>query len=130
MNNYSKQREVVLEIMKNTRTHPTAEEIYFKALQKEPKISKSTVYRNINILVENGALKRITIPNKPDRYDYFYKEHNHAVCSECGKVFDFTYPFNREDIERKINSQIGKEFKVDCVKVVGICDDCKSKNKI
>ena len=54
MNNYSKQREIILEVIKNNRTHPTAEEIYILVTKKEPKISRSTVYRNINILVEKG----------------------------------------------------------------------------
>lgn len=129
MNNYSKQRETVLEVIKNTRTHPTAEEIYSMALKVEPKISKSTVYRNINILVENGVIKRITIPNRPDRYDYLYDNHQHAICTECRKVFDFYYSFDKESIEKSITEQLGKEFEIDCVKIVGICEDCKSKNK-
>lgn len=129
MNNYSKQRETVLEVIKNTRTHPTVEEIYSMALKVEPKISKSTVYRNINILVENGVIKRITIPNRPDRYDYLYDNHQHAICTECGKVFDFYYSFDKQSIEKSITEQLGKEFEIDCVKIVGICEDCKSKNK-
>ena len=129
MNNYSKQREIVLEVIKNTKTHPTAEEIYNMALKKEPKISKSTVYRNINILVDNNIIKRITIPNKPDRYDYIYDNHMHAICTECGKVFDFYYYFNTEKIQENIKQQLGKIFQIDCIKIVGICDDCKSKNK-
>ena len=99
------------------------------ALKEEPKISKSTVYRNINILVENGVIKRITIPNRPDRYDYLYDNHQHAICTECGKVFDFYYSFDKEKIEESIREQLGKEFEIDCVKIVGICENCKSKNK-
>ena len=129
MNNYSKQRKTVLEAIKNTRTHPTAEKIYSMALKEEPKISKSTVYRNINILVENGVIKRITIPNRPDRYDYLYDNHQHAICTECGKVFDFYYSFDKEKIEESIREHLGKEFEIDCVKIVGICENCKSKNK-
>ena len=70
MNNYSKQREIILEVIKNNRTHPTAEEIYILVTKKEPKISRSTVYRNINILVEKGIIEKITIATGPDRYDY------------------------------------------------------------
>ena len=51
MNNYSKQREIILEVIKNNRTHPTAEEIYILVTKNEPKISRSTVYRNINIFI-------------------------------------------------------------------------------
>ena len=48
MNNYSKQREIILEVIKNNRTHPTAEEIYILVTKKEPTISRSTVYRKID----------------------------------------------------------------------------------
>lgn len=127
MNNYSKQREIVLEILKNTKVHPTVDEIYQEALKKESKISRSTIYRNINVLVENGTIKRITIPNKPDRYDYFGQIHHHAVCTECGKVYDFQYDFDIETIEKKIKKQINVDFSVENVKLVGICENCKSK---
>ena len=52
MNNYSRQREIILETLKEVNIHPTAEELYKLVNRKYPKISKSTVYRNINILVE------------------------------------------------------------------------------
>ena len=61
MNNYSKQREAILDVMKENRTHPTAEEIYKLVLEKEPQISKSTVYRNINILVDLGKIRKLNI---------------------------------------------------------------------
>ena len=59
MNKYSKQREIILETLESTNTHPTAEELYNTVHEKHPKISKSTVYRNINILVEDGVITKI-----------------------------------------------------------------------
>ena len=43
MNNYSKQREEILEVIKENKMHPTAEKIYQLVIRKNPKISKSTV---------------------------------------------------------------------------------------
>ena len=60
-NNYSKQREIILEVIKNTRIHPTIEEIYEMVKKVDYKISKSTVYRNVKILAENDAIKKITM---------------------------------------------------------------------
>ena len=129
MNNYSKQREIILEVIKNNPIHPTAEEIYGLVTKKEPKISKSTVYRNINILVENGIIQKITISSKPDRYDYLYKEHNHLICNNCGKVLDFVYDIEKPKIENEIKNQLKQEFKISNVSIYGICEDCKSKIK-
>ena len=126
MNNYSKQREVVLKTIQNTRTHPTAEEIYNMVIKKEETISKSTVYRNINVLVQNGEIKKITMPVGPDRYDYLYENHHHAICEVCGKVFDFDYNFDKEKISKEVLKQTGLISKIDCITINGICKECKS----
>lgn len=126
MNNYSRQREVVLQTIQNTQTHPTAEEIYNMVIKKEI-MSKSTVYRNINILVQNQQIKKITMPVGPDRYDYLHQNHNHAICEVCGKVFDFDYEFDKEKISKEVLKQTGLTSNIDCITINGICKDCKSK---
>ena len=91
--NYSRQRKIIIEIMKELKTHPTAEEICDLVQKKDSKISKSTVYRNLNLLKENGTIILIPMSIGPDRYDYIYQQHNHAICIKCGKVVDFEYNF-------------------------------------
>ena len=130
MNNYSKQREAILEVIKENLIHPTAEEIYELVIKKEPQISKSTVYRNINILFELGEIKKIKAAIGPDRYDYSYKKHSHIICEKCGKIFDFRYDFDNKNISKKAIEQIGKKFDIDNIVIYGICENCKSKNKI
>lgn len=129
MNNYSKQREAVLDVMKENRTHPTAEEIYKLVLEKEPQISKSTVYRNINILVDLGKIRKLNMTVGPDRYDYLYKEHSHAICEKCGKIFDFYYDIDKDKISNELLKQIEKNIDINSIIIYGICEDCKSKNK-
>lgn len=129
MNNYSKQREIILEVIKNNRTHPTAEEIYILVTKKEPKISRSTVYRNINILVEKGIIEKITIVTGPDRYDYLYEEHYHAICKVCGKAFDFYYKFEKDNLISNIKKQTNVDIDINSITINGICEKCKSKIK-
>lgn len=129
MNNYSRQREVILDVVKNIRIHPTAEEIYNLVIQEEPKISRSTVYRNINILVEQGAIRKIKMTIGPDRYDYLHKEHYHVVCKVCGKVLDFYYDFEKENIMESIKQQTNIDIDVNSITICGICENCKSKIK-
>ena len=129
MSNYSKQREVILESIKENRIHPTAEEIYQLVIQKEPKISKSTVYRNINVLLEQGSIRKITMTTGADRFEYAHKEHQHIICENCGRVMDFCYNFDIPQIEKKITSQLKNTFEINNVILYGICEDCKSKIK-
>ena len=70
MNNYSKQREIILDVLKNCYLHPTIEELYDIVHKKYPTISKSTLYRNVNILVENNIIKKIKVFSGAYRYDY------------------------------------------------------------
>lgn len=127
MNNYSRQREVILEVMKETRIHPTAEEIYQLVIEKAPGISKSTVYRNINILVEQGNIRKITMSTGADRFDYVQEEHQHIICEKCGKVIDFHYDFEVAKIEKKISNNLADDFKINNIILYGICKNCKSK---
>ena len=129
MNNYSKQREAILDVMKENRTHPTAEEIYKLVLEKEPQISKSTVYRNINILEKKKKIRKLNMTVGPDRYDYLYKEHSHAICEKCGKIFDFYYDIDKDKISNELLKQIEKNIDINSIIIYGICEDCKSNNK-
>ena len=59
MRNYSKQREEILEELKHMYSHPTAEEVYMEVKAKDNLVSRSTVYRNLNQLVDNNVVKRM-----------------------------------------------------------------------
>ena len=85
MKNYSKQREEIIEVIKKLYNHPTAEEIYFLTKQKDPAVSRSTVYRNLNGLVQERMVTQIAVSNGPDRYDYIHnrEKHGHAICKKC-----------------------------------------------
>ena len=115
--NYSRQRKIIIEIMKELKTHPTAEEICDLVQKKDSKISKSTVYRNLNLLKENGTIILIPMSIGPDRYDYIHQQHNHAIC--------FEYNFKSDELEESIKKQTGMNSKLDTIIVDGICEDCK-----
>ena len=129
MENYSKQREEIIEVIKSLYNHPTAEEIYFLTKQKDSAISRSTVYRNLNTLVKKGFVTQIAISNGPDRFDYIEnrKKHGHVLCTKCGKLCEFDYDF--DGIKNDILGQTGIEIFHDGMVVKGICDSCKETLK-
>lgn len=127
MNNYSKQREIILEIIKKKKSHPTAQDIYESVHKYYPNISRSTVYRNINILVNNNIILKIKMQNGADRYDYIYENHYHSICEKCGKVFDFKYEFNNIKINKEILKQTGVISKINSLTIYGICQYCNKE---
>lgn len=72
-----------------TRSHPTAEQIFLALKQKNPKISQATVYNNLNALVTAGRLIRLSEAGCPDRYDNTSR-HDHLICVRCGALSDRT----------------------------------------
>ena len=102
MKNYSKQREEILNYIKESYTHLTAEEIYLALKANNSTASKGTVYRNLSVLVENGLIVKLPIENGPDKYDYIHEPHHHAVCKNCGKVYDFNYKIGMKSLKKSI----------------------------
>lgn len=127
MKNYSRQREEIIKVVKESHDHKTAEEIYMIVKAKDPAVSRSTVYRNLGMLVENNIIDKISMLVGPDRYDYIKKPHNHAICIKCGKVFDFEYDFEYEKIREIVAKQTGIEISNKGIALEGICDSCKNK---
>lgn len=128
MNHYSKQRKIILEILNNL-CHPTAEELYSEINKRKPTISRSTVYRNIGILLKNEEIKKIKILNGPDRFDANTKEHYHIICENCDRVLDFIYDFEQEELKKIIKQQTGTSININSITLYGICEECKSKKK-
>jgi Fur family peroxide stress response transcriptional regulator len=68
--------------------HPTATEVYERVRCEHPQISLGTVYRNLGTMAQDGSALRLTFTGQPDRFDPNTFEHYHAVCSNCGAIFD------------------------------------------
>ncbi len=86
---YSRQRELILETIRQSPIHPTAEEIYSRAKEKMPSLSLGTVYRNLALLSELGMIGKLEASgNHSVHYDGRNDEHCHLVCTKCGSIND------------------------------------------
>ena len=84
----TKQRAVILEVLRSDKCHHTAEELFELAKEKLPAISRATVYNNLHSLEEEQFIRRISGDGGPDRYDNSFIPHGHLVCTLCGRVID------------------------------------------
>ena len=84
----TKQRELILSIVRGSEAHLSAEEIYLAAREQMPTIALATVYNSLKYLSESGHIVRLTFADQPDRYDKMFVPHDHMVCSTCGKIRD------------------------------------------
>ena len=106
---YSRQRELITEIIKNRCDHPTADMIYNSARDIEPKISLGTVYRNLKLLADEGVIITLETEDKKIHYDGDLSRHSHFICSDCGKIIDLfkpaSAPIELEEIGVRVMSE-------------------------
>ena len=127
MRSGSAQRECIIEYMRNSYSHPTANEIYEHVKAQFPKVSLGTVYRNLEYLVEGNVIKKVQKAGATDRYDYMRQPHNHAMCSKCGKIFDFSFPLDKAALQSAVGDRI---LIIDAdFLVVGLCAECIKKQR-
>lgn len=118
------QKDLVLKTVLELKRHLTADEVYESIKKDHPRIGKGTVYRNLGILVEEGAIQKVDIPNGPDRFDFTLKKHYHVKCIECGEVFDVDMD-ELPDLSKKIHDTHGMQFLDYDILFKGICPTCR-----
>jgi Fe2+ or Zn2+ uptake regulation protein len=122
----SKQRDIILNALRNSTTHPTADELYQIIKVDNSNISLATVYRNLNLLYNMGQIKKISMASSPDRFDKTTTDHYHVYCTKCNKVCDVSIE-GISDAAKKVEELTGySNIDYDIV-FTGICPDCKNK---
>lgn len=103
---YSRQREEVLRVVRNADSHPTADWVYEQVRKTLPHVSLGTVYRNLNLLADEGLIQRVILDDGVVRYDGNTHAHHHFICSKTGKIYDVEFEFCGDLLE-KFNAQTG-----------------------
>ena len=92
MKKYSKKREAILNQIRSTTAHPSAEWVYNALKPKYPDLSLATVYRNIASFVKEGKIISVGVVDGQERYDGTTADHAHFICSHCGRILDVDVP--------------------------------------
>ena len=126
----SRQRTLIYEAVRASRSHPNAEEIYHDVQKQLPDISLGTVYCNLNLLEEMGQLVRIHTGVGPDRFDAILQMHPHLVCSSCGGVFDLDCCIGQEmDLLKRAFERSGAQIDGVQARAFGICEQCREQKR-
>lgn len=125
----TRQRKCMLELLKATDAHPSAQWLYEKMKPEFPRLSFSTVYRNLGVLEREGALQRLTCGNTFDRYDGNAAPHSHFFCRRCGAVYDVD-PDPAEDSAPCGAGRSSHSIEGCSVTFFGTCENCLKANII
>ena len=120
----SKQRNRIYELIKGSPEHPTAIWIYDRLRQEFPTVSLGNVYRNINILIEDGFIVSHDFGDGIVHYDAIVSTHYHFICKECNTITDFPLPVH-EEIIKMAQKKTKKIITSHTIQFYGICEKCK-----
>lgn len=118
----SKQRDAVLQYVKSSTEHPTADMVYEAVKRSIPNISLGTVYRNLSQLVDEGFISVVETSDKKVHYEGNLNDHIHLLCKHCCNITDVFMKNEAPDVF----SETG--FIIESQKTVyyGICKECQN----
>jgi Fur family transcriptional regulator, peroxide stress response regulator len=120
----SRQRERIYSLLCNTDTHPTANWIYDELKKDFNNLSMGTVYRNINILIDQKKVQRLEAGSSFDRFDGNVETHYHFICEVCGKIDDLPLEVCSE-LNTLVNAKTDFLVEKHRLDFYGFCSSCK-----
>jgi Fe2+ or Zn2+ uptake regulation protein len=121
------QRALILEVIRKSHGHLDADQIYRRARTKDPRISLSTVYRNLNMLKDLGLVSELHLDEEHHHYEIREDtEHYHLICSGCDRVIEFQSPLVAR-LFSEVQKNHGFHIERAHIDLVGLCRDCRAK---
>lgn len=126
---YTEQRAAVYRCLRDTSSHPTADDVFTSVRVDIPDISLATVYKSLEALVGCGLARKLTYGDGSARYDGRTDPHHHARCLACGRVLDVPGRLDDGLLERLGHVP---EFEVEGyrLELVGLCRGCRDRSEV
>ena len=121
----TKQREVVLQVIREDAEHLTANEVFDKAKALLPTISFATVYNSLRYLKDAGHIAEISFGSGASRFDSMTSRHDHAICTKCGTLVDMQIELPKEVVDFAARFS---RFQLESIELTlrGLCPDCSN----
>ncbi|MBN2443191.1 MAG: transcriptional repressor [Spirochaetales bacterium] len=125
MRRNSKQRNRIYELIKSNYRHPTAQWIYDQLRKEFSSMSMGNVYRNINILIEEGLIITQDFGDGIVHYDAVIVPHYHFICKKCNAITDFSLPV-QDTITKLAQKETKNIISGHTIQFFGTCEKCTS----
>ena len=122
-----RKREAILECLRSTDTHPSADMVFSHLKQDYPDLSLGTVYRNLSMFKNQGVIASLGTVNGIERFDGNTEPHVHFICTCCSAVIDLPELQVPEDLYASVNDQTGGEVDACQLTFTGVCRECLKK---
>jgi Fur family transcriptional regulator, peroxide stress response regulator len=120
---FTKQRQAVLRVIRESHDHLTANEVFEDARRLLPGISFATVYNSLRYLKQEGLIEEIRFGTNAARFERKLTPHHHALCNKCGKLVDLELPIPDRLLKEAADRSM---FRADSIELTlrGLCPEC------
>ena len=124
--NLTIQRKAILEVVQQSHDHPTAADVIERLRGQGFNFAYGTVYNSLRYLTDAGLIHELKLGEAVSRYDARTEEHQHIVCTKCGRVDEVLTELPAEWLQSVASET---KYKVEHVQVVleGVCEACATK---
>ena len=126
MQRSSKKRDAVLGAVKASRSHPTAQDVWFGLHSEFPDLSLATVYRNLGEFAAAGQVRRLDGLDGQSRFDGDLTPHSHFTCTRCGKISDIPLDVP-ERLDEEVARMLGGVITGHELSFFGLCAECAAE---
>lgn len=122
---HTNQRSLLYDLMRKAGGHIDADELYRMARKKQPHLSLSTVYRNLQLFKGLGLIEEHDFSEPHRHFEVKLRaEHQHLLCERCGKIVEFRNPL-MEEMKKIVAAEQGFTVTSADVHLVGLCSSCQ-----
>jgi len=119
-----RKRTAILEYLRSTTSHPSAETVFTDLKQQIPDLSMGTVYRNLNLFRQQGLASVVATVRGVERFDANTNPHVHFICADCDSVIDLMEMDVPEALKNQASKYSGGRADACQLSFTGICGGC------
>ena len=124
----SRKRDAILEYLRSSSAHPSAETIYEQLKPQHPDLSLGTVYRNLALFRQEGTVISVATFHGSERLDARTDPHAHFLCQDCGALIDVDVPC--QALGAELEERYGLEIRRSELLFRGLCPRCRERAEI
>jgi len=119
-----RKRDAILDYLKHTKAHPSAETIYTDLKSEISDLAMGTVYRNLTLFRQQGLVSSIATVSGVERFDANTDPHVHFICTGCDAVIDLDEMQVPQNLQAAASQCCGGRADICQLSFTGLCREC------